>query len=50
MGIALKKPAAATWPTENWLFSTLENDDTSCLPTSYPQKDTATVRVRTRTE
>jgi len=34
MGMALKKPAAEIWATENWLFWTVEKDETSCLPTS----------------
>jgi hypothetical protein len=34
MGMALKKPAAEICATENWLFSTFETLETSCLPRS----------------
>jgi hypothetical protein len=40
MGIALKKPAADTWPMDSWgwpvaaFFSTVVYDVTSCLPRS----------------
>jgi hypothetical protein len=34
MGMALKKPAAETWATLNWLFSTLDTLETICFPRS----------------
>jgi hypothetical protein len=34
MGMAEKKPAAEIWATEYWPFSTVEKEETSCLPTS----------------
>jgi hypothetical protein len=43
MGMALKKPAAEICATLYWLSLTVETLETSCLPTSYPQKETATV-------